>query len=90
MNVIEYITHDNYVYYAAKKIRASLFSHETVMPWPPCAIDLKDENISLPNSAYDFQPQNGRYEKVDLKGDSVKQFVLSFCHDLLHAVFKGR
>ena len=62
------------------------------MPWPPYATDLMDENISLPNSVYnlfawiptdhnDFQPQNGRDEKVDLKGHSVKLLVLSLGQD---------
>lgn len=94
-------THDNYVYNAAKNVRASLLNHEAVMPWPPYAADLRDENISLPSSVYnlfawiltddnDFQPRYDSDEKVDLKDPSIKRLVQSFGQDLFYAVSKGR
>ena len=92
---------DNYVYHAAKCVRASLLNHETVIPWPPHATDLKDENIFLPSPVYnllawiltdenDFQAEHAKDEKVHLKDDSVHRLVQSFGQDLLYAISKGR
>ena len=93
------ITDDNYIYYAAKNIRASLMSQDAAMPWPPHAIDVSSNRISLPDSVCNFLTWiltdddcelQCDVDEVELKNNSVQRLVQSFGQDLLYAVSKGR
>lgn len=90
----------NYLYHAAKTVRASLLSQDVEMPWPPYANDLKEDKVLLPTSVHnllswiltddDFQHGINEDERVELVDQTVKRLVQSFGQDLMYAASKGK
>ncbi len=62
----------NYVYHAAKTVRAALLSQELNMPWPPYQTTINEENISVPIVVYNLLAwilcENGEGEDERAKG----------------------
>jgi len=97
----EDVSYKNYIYHATKTLRAALLNQESNMPWPPCATDIKEENVLLPNAVYnllawiltddsELGPEEEKDEKVDVKEHSTQRLVLSLGQDLLYNATKGR
>ena len=40
---------NNYIYYAAKSVRAALWNQDQCMQWPPDAGVTKEENVLVPH-----------------------------------------
>lgn len=89
---------ENNVYHAAKTVRAALLNQEASMAWPPHSSDIKTENISVPNVAYNLlawilsdedRPVEDNKVRVGVD-EQCQRLVLSLAQYLLYNVSNGR